>query len=108
MILNGKTVRRTLGAVNRAGARSGTRSGKARLVIAQSTPILGSYMAKTSPTPLSAEEIYRLIREKAYLKAEARQFAPGVELQDWLEAEKEVWQGLAVAGPKGADPVDGD
>ena len=31
-----------------------------------------------------------MIREAAYLKAEARNFAPGVELNDWLEAEKEV------------------
>jgi hypothetical protein len=53
---------------------------------------------------LSAEEIYRMIREAAYLKAEARQFAPGVELQDWLEAEKEVWQKLEGAGaPKPAE-----
>jgi hypothetical protein len=37
-----------------------------------------------------AEELYELIRETAYFKAEARNFAPGVELQDWLEAEKEV------------------
>ena len=38
----------------------------------------------------SADEIYRMIREAAYLKAEARNFVPGVELNDWLEAEKEV------------------
>jgi hypothetical protein len=44
--------------------------------------------------PLSAQEIYRLIQETAYFKAEARQFAPGVELQDWLDAEKEVRQRL--------------
>jgi len=37
-----------------------------------------------------AEELYQLIREAAYLKSEARHFAPGGELQDWLEAEKEV------------------
>jgi hypothetical protein len=37
-----------------------------------------------------ADELHRLIREAAYAKAEARQFAPGVELQDWLDAEKEV------------------
>jgi hypothetical protein len=43
---------------------------------------------------LSTEEIYRLIREAAYRKAEARNFAPGVELQDWLEAEKEVFARL--------------
>jgi hypothetical protein len=43
---------------------------------------------------LSAEEIYRLIQETAYFKAEARNFSPGVELQDWLEAEEEVRQRL--------------
>ena len=47
--------------------------------------------------PLSAEEIYRLIQEAAYFKAQARQFASGVELQDWLDAEKEVKQGLQVS-----------
>jgi hypothetical protein len=31
-----------------------------------------------------------LIREAAYCKAEARGFAPGHELDDWLEAEREV------------------
>ena len=46
------------------------------------------------PTP---DEIYRLIRETAYLKAEARNFAPGVELQDWLEAEKEVLERLRIS-----------
>ena len=50
----------------------------------------------TSPPPLSAEEIYRLIQEAAYFKAEARQFAPGVELQDWLEAEEEVKRRLGI------------
>lgn len=47
--------------------------------------------------PLSAHEIYRLIQEAAYRKAEARGFAPGVELQDWLEAEQEVWTRLGRA-----------
>lgn len=44
-----------------------------------------------APTP---EEIYRLIQESAYLRAEARGFVPGVELQDWLDAENEVKQRL--------------
>ena len=48
----------------------------------------------------SADEIYRMIREAAYLKAEARNFAPGVELNDWLEAEKEVLERLR----KGSTP----
>jgi hypothetical protein len=36
------------------------------------------------------EERERLIRMAAYLKAERRGFAPGTELQDWLEAEREI------------------
>ncbi len=52
----------------------------------------------------SAEEIYRMIREAAYLKAEARNFAPGVELNDWLEAEKEVLARLH--GPRPAQKAD--
>ena len=40
-----------------------------------------------SPTP---EQLYRLIQETAYFKAKARNFAPGHEVQDWIEAEAEV------------------
>ncbi len=39
------------------------------------------------PTP---EELYRMIQETAYFKAKARNFAPGHEVQDWIEAEAEV------------------
>ena len=38
----------------------------------------------------STEERLRKIQELAYLKAEKRHFEPGHELEDWLEAEKEV------------------
>jgi hypothetical protein len=41
-------------------------------------------------TKLSPEEVYRLIQESAYFKAKARGFAPGHEVQDWIEAEAEV------------------
>ena len=43
-----------------------------------------------------------MIREAAYLKAEARNFAPGVELHDWLEAEKEVLERLGRRKPDGS------
>jgi hypothetical protein len=36
------------------------------------------------------EDIRRRIEMHAYFKAKARGFAPGYELQDWLEAEREV------------------
>lgn len=43
-----------------------------------------------SQATLSPEEVYRLIQESAYFKAKARGFAPGHEVQDWIEAEQEV------------------
>jgi len=39
---------------------------------------------------LNAEELHQLIQEAAYFKAKARNFAPGHEVQDWIEAESEV------------------
>ena len=46
--------------------------------------------AAAPPAGLSNEELYRLIQETAYFKAKARGFAPGGEVQDWIEAEAEV------------------
>jgi hypothetical protein len=46
--------------------------------------------ATGAPAKLSPEEVYRLIQESAYFKAKARGFAPGHEVQDWIEAEAEV------------------
>lgn len=43
--------------------------------------------ANTAP---KGEKLYRLIQEAAYFKAKARGFAPGGEVQDWIEAEAEV------------------
>jgi hypothetical protein len=44
------------------------------------------------PDPIAPLRQARLrrIREAAYFKAEKRGFAPGKELDDWLEAEAEV------------------
>ena len=36
---------------------------------------------------MSTEEIQKLIAEAAYYRAERRGFAPGGDVQDWLEAE---------------------
>jgi len=58
-----------------------------------------SSSAPNSPPP-SAEEIYQLIRETAYFKAEAHHFTPGVELQDWLDAEEEVCKRLRISLPR--------
>lgn len=41
-------------------------------------------------TESSPEERWKVIAEAAYHKAEKRGFAPGNELRDWIEAEKEI------------------
>jgi hypothetical protein len=46
--------------------------------------------------PPSSEDIYLLIQESAYYKAEARGFSPGYEEQDWLAAEAEIKVHLGV------------
>jgi hypothetical protein len=42
------------------------------------------------PHRLTAAERHRLISDMAYRKAQLRDFAPGGEIEDWLEAEREV------------------
>jgi hypothetical protein len=39
---------------------------------------------------ITGEERWRMIAIAAYHKAERRHFAPGYELGDWIEAEKEI------------------
>lgn len=41
-------------------------------------------------TPPSEQERKAMIEKAAYLRAEQRGFAPGHEIEDWLEAEKEI------------------
>jgi hypothetical protein len=45
----------------------------------------------------SADERHALIAQAAYFRAERRGFAPGHTLEDWLAAEVEVDQRLALA-----------
>jgi len=44
----------------------------------------------TSSIDITPEERWKMIAVAAYHKAEKRIFAPGHELQDWAEAEKEI------------------
>ncbi len=46
--------------------------------------------AVARPAPPSTEERQRWIATIAYYRAEARAFAPGYEVQDWLDAEAEI------------------
>lgn len=45
---------------------------------------------KPSSLNITAEERWKMIAVAAYHKAEKRNFAPGNELGDWAEAEKEI------------------
>jgi hypothetical protein len=42
------------------------------------------------PAMPSATELYEMICEAAYFRAEKRGFTPGAEAEDWLAAEAEV------------------
>jgi hypothetical protein len=45
---------------------------------------------KTETIPVKPGERYQLISEAAYFIAERRGFAPGSELEDWIQAEAEI------------------
>ena len=47
-------------------------------------------MSTEARAEASPEEIRKLIAEAAYYRAKERGFAPGHELEDWVEAESEV------------------
>ncbi|WP_020564379.1 DUF2934 domain-containing protein [Methylosarcina fibrata] len=36
------------------------------------------------------DTFYEMVKERAFFKAEKRGFEPGHEMDDWLEAEKEI------------------
>ena len=69
--------------------------------MASSKPISAAHMRFTSPPPSeasneSAVESRRLkIERLAYQLSAERGFAPGHEMEDWLEAERQVDEGLA-------------
>jgi hypothetical protein len=91
-----KTKDRPAPAAKSSGARSpGSRPVQARKPgkAAPDTPRIRPPERETSGNTqprLSPEEVYKLIQESAYFKAKARGFAPGHEVQDWIEAEQEV------------------
>lgn len=43
-----------------------------------------------APTQLDQTDLRGMIEREAFLIAEARSFAPGRELDDWLEAERRI------------------
>ncbi len=73
-----KTVTASPAATSASGKSAGAGKGTAAI-----KPV------ESPPAPSHAER-RRWIATAAYLRAEKRGFAPGYELQDWLEAEAEI------------------
>ena len=48
---------------------------------------------------ISPDELRKLISEAAYYRAKQRGFAPGHELEDWIQAEAEVMRRVGNGGP---------
>jgi hypothetical protein len=61
----------------------------ARAVTVAAKPKRENSVARPGPV-LSVQERQRLVEQAAYFRAEKRGFAPGCELQDWVEAEAVV------------------
>ena len=56
-------------------------------------PVRSKSAAKISDfANIDPYERYKWIAQAAYFRAEKRGFAPGGEMQDWLEAEAEIQQ----------------
>ena len=52
----------------------------------------------TARADISPDELRKLISEAAYYRAKKRGFAPGHELEDWIQAEAEVMGRLGAPG----------
>jgi len=62
-----------------------------RAVTVAGTSKQGNSEVRPDPdSPLGTQERQMLVARAAYFRAEKRGFAPGGELQDWIEAEAEV------------------
>jgi len=77
--------------------RSNSQRGNAAPKSASRTMTVASKPKQSNPdvrpassAPLNAQEQQRQVAQAAYFRAEKRGFAPGGELQDWIEAEAEI------------------
>lgn len=69
---------------------SGNRRARFLLKLGSVTGAGGMYGQSRASPLIPASLRHDLIRDSAYFRAEARGFAPGRDLQDWLAAEQEV------------------
>ena len=71
-----------------------TTAPKAAPPAAKPSAFSGNARADVSP-----EELRKLISEAAYYRAKKRGFAPGHELEDWIQAEAEVMRRVGPRAP---------
>lgn len=64
-------------------------AGRGEITAAKPKPGKSKILSAPGPA-MSAQERETLIARAAYFRAEKRGFAPGSELQDWVEAEAEL------------------
>jgi Protein of unknown function (DUF2934) len=57
-----------------------------------------SFNNNTARATVSPDELRKLISEAAYYRAKQRGFAPGHEVEDWIQAEAEVMRRLGTPG----------
>jgi hypothetical protein len=74
-------------------------SGTGRRDAAETVAVHAGEQPGPSPGPVDPEERTRRVALAAYFRAQQRGFAPGCELEDWLEAERQVDRELTL-GPE--------
>jgi len=60
----------------------------------------GAQHKARKPATVSTQDCQQMIAVAAYYRAQARGFAPGCELDDWLVAEADVGTAQDEAGPE--------
>jgi hypothetical protein len=73
------------------GERSARRRPASRR--ANGSQVARAIAAGRRESPAAGAERERMIAQAAYFRAQARGFAPGQELEDWLQAEAEIDRG---------------
>jgi hypothetical protein len=91
-----KTPAATTGAKKTTARKAPVKSGAAAPRSAPNA-LEGKLISLKSLANVSDEERLHMIHEAAYYRAEKRRFAPGHEVEDWAEAEREIDDLLANA-----------
>ena len=80
-------------ATKRAPAKTSAKTPTTKTTTEKPQSFTGNARADVSP-----DELRKLISEAAYYRAKQRGFAPGHELEDWIQAEAEVMRRVGNGG----------